>query len=150
MKRKVDLKWDPRLDPAASACALLPGLARQYFAQGRKAAEPNVSGARLHEFRLATKRLRYTLELFEPLYGPGIEARLKQVRRVQQVLGDVQDCETLRSMKGVRQHRKLKAWVERRLEKKRNEFQRLWQAEFDGEAAERRWLLYLERYARMK
>ena len=47
---------------------------------------------RLHRLRLATKRLRYTLELFRPCYGPGLEARLEELRKVQQRLGELNDC----------------------------------------------------------
>jgi CHAD domain-containing protein len=148
MKKRTNLKWDPAEDAAGNARRVLPKLVRQYFSQGRKAAVDGVSEADLHRFRLATKRLRYTLEMFAELYGPGIETKLKQVRRVQQVLGEVQDCEMLRSLDGAKEHPRLAVWVERRIARKKAEFRRLWSAEFGDEASQRRWLTYLERYAR--
>lgn len=47
---------------------------------------------RLHALRIACKRLRYTLEFFEQVLGPGTRAAIKQVVAVQDHLGALQDC----------------------------------------------------------
>jgi CHAD domain-containing protein len=148
MKKKLRIRWENGQGPAENARRVLPDLARQYFALGKKAAGPKISAGQLHQFRLATKRFRYSLELFVPVYGPGLEARLKQVRLVQQVLGEVQDCEAVRAMEPVRAHKRVLALVEQRMTRKIEEYRRLWRREFSGEAAQRRWLTYLERYAK--
>jgi len=47
----------------------------------------------LHAMRIAAKRLRYTLEVFAPLYDDGLKQPLQTVRQVQDVLGDIHDCD---------------------------------------------------------
>jgi len=46
-----------------------------------------------HAMRIAVKRLRYAMEVFEPLYGKGLRAPLRTARRLQQLLGAVHDCD---------------------------------------------------------
>ncbi|HEX8204867.1 MAG TPA: CHAD domain-containing protein [Solirubrobacteraceae bacterium] len=49
----------------------------------------------LHDMRIAAKRLRYVLELTEDCFGPfGREAR-RQAKELQDVLGDIHDCDVL-------------------------------------------------------
>ena len=89
------LKWDESAAAADNARNVLPGLSREWFAQGRVLASGNPSLARLHRFRLKTKRLRYTLELFRPCYGPSLdEACLEPLRGIQTILGEINDCPT--------------------------------------------------------
>jgi CHAD domain-containing protein len=47
----------------------------------------------LHLMRIAVKRLRYTMEVFEPLYKGDLKQPLKTVRQVQTILGDIHDCD---------------------------------------------------------
>ncbi len=47
----------------------------------------------LHAMRIAAKRLRYTMEVFEPLYQGDLKQSLKTVRKVQTMLGDIHDCD---------------------------------------------------------
>ncbi len=47
----------------------------------------------LHEMRIAAKHLRYTLEIFEPLYARRIAPIRETVRKVQQLLGGIHDCD---------------------------------------------------------
>jgi len=49
--------------------------------------------AELHAMRIAAKRLRYTLEIFAPLYEDELKEPLKAVRESQEVLGDIHDCD---------------------------------------------------------
>lgn len=46
-----------------------------------------------HAMRIATKRLRYTLELFAPLYDDELKAELRELKRLQEALGDLHDCD---------------------------------------------------------
>lgn len=46
-----------------------------------------------HAMRIATKRLRYTLETFAPLYDDGLKAEVKALRRLQEALGRLHDCD---------------------------------------------------------
>jgi hypothetical protein len=48
-----------------------------------------------HDMRIAAKRLRYLLELSEPLYGKDAKRAAKVVKGLQDVLGEVHDCDEL-------------------------------------------------------
>lgn len=47
----------------------------------------------LHAMRIAAKRLRYTMEVFGPLYKEDLKQPLKTVRKIQTMLGDIHDCD---------------------------------------------------------
>lgn len=76
----------------ANAAEVLPALAESFLANGDKAVREETSEAKLHAFRLNAKEFRYTLEAFRPLYGPAMDRHIANVRKVQTVLGDLNDC----------------------------------------------------------
>jgi CHAD domain-containing protein len=47
----------------------------------------------LHEMRIAAKRLRYAVELFQQCWGHSIGIYAKRAARMQSALGDVHDCD---------------------------------------------------------
>lgn len=47
----------------------------------------------LHEMRIAAKRLRYAVELFQQCWGRSIATHAKRAARIQTALGDVHDCD---------------------------------------------------------
>ena len=47
----------------------------------------------LHDMRIAAKRLRYVLELTAPAFGPEASRGAKQARRLQDLLGEIHDCD---------------------------------------------------------
>ncbi|HEU4869875.1 MAG TPA: CHAD domain-containing protein [Pyrinomonadaceae bacterium] len=47
----------------------------------------------LHEMRIAAKRLRYALELFQQCWGRAISGYAKRIARIQGALGDLHDCD---------------------------------------------------------
>lgn len=55
-------------------------------------AGPHVSLARLHRLRIAGKYLRYTLEFFAEVLGPGGKLVVHGVKSLQDHLGDLQDA----------------------------------------------------------
>lgn len=56
---------------------------------------PGQSAKRLHALRVAGKRLRYALELLEPVFSKRLRASLLvQLKRLQDVLGDINDAAT--------------------------------------------------------
>ena len=57
-----------------------------------KAADPRHVEA-LHDMRIAAKRLRYVLELFAPLFGAYAETAAKRARELQDLLGEIHDCD---------------------------------------------------------
>jgi CHAD domain len=50
----------------------------------------------LHDMRIAAKRLRYVLELFSGPFGPYAATAAKQVKKLQDVLGEIHDCDVTR------------------------------------------------------
>jgi CHAD domain-containing protein len=59
--------------------------------------EPHVAhperATELHHMRIAAKHLRYTLEVFEPLYDRALRKPIKIVKEIQELLGQVHDCD---------------------------------------------------------
>lgn len=49
----------------------------------------------LHDMRIAAKRLRYILEMSEPVFGDPARHAAKDARRLQDVLGEIHDCDEL-------------------------------------------------------
>jgi CHAD domain-containing protein len=47
----------------------------------------------LHDMRIAAKRLRYALELFQQCWGRSLQTYAKSVARVQTALGELHDCD---------------------------------------------------------
>lgn len=72
-----------------------PVLIAGHYAQVR-AYEPVVAGApvaTLHALRIEFKRLRYTLEFFEEVLGPEAKRVIKEIKRMQDHLGDLHDAD---------------------------------------------------------
>ncbi len=89
------MKIKPAQSAAENARVVLPKMARKYFEAGRQAIEGKRPPEELHGFRLETKRFRYTLELFRPLYGPNLDRYLKALRELQGTLGKVSDYQAI-------------------------------------------------------
>lgn len=152
------LAWLPVLDriapgtqPASDvARAALPPLAALFFDAGRKTMARTPSPEKLHSLRLAAKRFRYTLELWEPFYGPTFKQRLEQVRQIQSILGRRQDCAVMAARlkplcgldpalgAALEKVESKAAALERR-------FHRYWHARFDAPGEQARWQRYLAR-----
>jgi hypothetical protein len=49
----------------------------------------------LHQMRIAAKRLRYTMELFAPFYGPEFTEAIHQIKAIQDQLGNIHDADVL-------------------------------------------------------
>jgi hypothetical protein len=52
----------------------------------------------LHDMRIAAKRLRYVLEIHEPLFGFAAGRAARTVRDLQELLGEIHDCDELMPM----------------------------------------------------
>lgn len=50
----------------------------------------------LHDMRIAAKRLRYVLELFAPAFGPYATEAAKQTKKLQDLIGEIHDCDVTR------------------------------------------------------
>src|SRR5438105_3271483 len=72
----------------------LPELASAYFVEIRERLGGDLTTGQMHRMRLASKRFRYTLELFKPCYAAGLQRRLDELRKLQDILGDLNDAVT--------------------------------------------------------
>ncbi|SRR5579883_110025 len=155
MSKDKTLQWNPKDSVLFNASRELPALVAAYFAQVREALSGEPKAADLHPVRLLTKRLRYTLELFRPCYGPGLRERLAALRRIQQCLGEVNDCVTVKavvarfSKKGSPVRHRCERFLQKRSAAKIQEFRREWRESFDAPGRERWWTTYLARHARL-
>ena len=85
-----------RRDPRRVAAALCRAARR---AEGLRAAIDNAAGIylpdRLHQVRITVKKLRYALEIAQDLSGSRATARVRTLKRVQDLLGRMHDLEML-------------------------------------------------------
>lgn len=93
-----NLLWEESRPAAECARQVLPKLAADFFHFGRNIVASSPSVKDLHELRLALKSFRYTVELFRPCYGSGLEQRLEALKRMQDHLGAMNDCEVAASL----------------------------------------------------
>jgi CHAD domain-containing protein len=143
MSKLPKIKWDENEGAEANARRHLPRLVAGYFDEVRAILGEHPKPARLHAIRLASKQIRYTLEIFRTCYGAGFQQRIKALKDVQTALGEVNDLVASRRLlsqampksparMNIRQHLKKQA------EKKAEEFHKLWVEEFDA-AGQKRW-----------
>ena len=153
MKKKRAIHWDAALSAGENARLQLPPIAGEYFAHGRSVLASAATPAELHAFRLAAKRFRYTLEIFLPLYGPGLVKRIDAVKKIQNILGKRQDSIVLadRVRSGAQTSEMMRGTLdklERQGLKLEQEFRAYWLDEFDRAGNELRWMRYLARRPR--
>jgi CHAD domain-containing protein len=154
MTKLLNIKWEEDQDVALNARKHLPALVSNYFQLGREILSRNPKAEQLHPLRLATKRLRYTLELFKPCYGPGLKARLSALQTLQQVLGDINDTVAgTRVLTGIWKTRssefaRVQGFLRQQGHTKAREFRERWNREFDAPGQEPWWTVYLARHSR--
>ena len=87
------------IDPGVALSEAAAGVLGTRLAELRSfmpAARDPARVSRLHDMRIAAKRVRYVLELIgEAAIGPAAERLTALVRELQEVLGDVHDCDEL-------------------------------------------------------
>jgi CHAD domain-containing protein len=151
VRRNSSAKWRSALEGGAAedfsvnplevtAGRTLPRMAKEYFRCGKDAARDKAPAEELHRFRMAAKNLRYTLDLFAPLYGASVNGLLQQLKGVQTLLGGINDCATVRRM--VARHdgsHDILAALKKRQRRKAGQFRRSWAAVFSNASAAARW-----------
>src|ERR1019366_3880194 len=145
--RTQHLKWDERAGVAANARRELPRMVRAYFSRVRAFLAEDRTPRKLHRLRLASKRLRYTLELFRPCYPPGLEDRLDALKVLQDLLGEVNDAvATAEMLRGALKHQpKARKFLEERAAEHAAGFARHWKETFDASGQEVWWTGFLAR-----
>lgn len=149
MKAPSHAEWNQRASAAANARRQLPRMMSKYFVEVRDALTQKQSPARLHPIRLASKKVRYTLELFRSCYRTAeFDARMEALKDVQTSLGEVNDAvaawRLLRKMMPHSPHREaLREFLKSRAAKKAEEFRKHWAEQFDAPGRERWWTEFL-------
>ena len=144
---------DPSKDAAANARTVLPALASSYFRLGRRVFKRTPGPGTLHRLRLATKRFRYTLELFRPCYGAALERRIESLQRIQRCLGEISDCLAARMLlerlgeEGDSASAIVMEFLGARVARRSAEVRRYWIRTFDAPRQEAAWKGYLVRFA---
>ena len=122
----------------------LPKMAAEYFDAGRLALAPGKTWEEMHQFRLATKRFRYMLEIFRPAYGPALDLRIESLRHVQTLLGDVNDCIVTSAMvETLPTAGDLKDKLAVRAAEKTQKLRTYWTTRFDAQGHREQWTRYL-------
>jgi CHAD domain-containing protein len=162
LERKSSLKWRGALERAAAeagddfgkapaartARQMLPGMTQDFLERGDEAASVKAHPRELHRFRLASKKFRYTLELFMPLCGTSLNPKLEAIRRVQTLLGDINDFETVRDMLGQYEGAEtVIAWLKKRQRKRLVEFREYWATTFAPAEERQSWIDFLKHLA---
>jgi CHAD domain-containing protein len=152
MERKSSMKWrtaleaalasgtsaDTRIPVEQTAHRILPRMAADFVERGKAASESKVSPEKLHAFRIASKKFRYTLELFAPLYGSALTGWLGSIKAIQTLLGDINDCVTVAQMlAGYKGSDAAETWLKKRQRRKAEQFSKQWHEEFGDASAVR-------------
>lgn len=144
------MRWDDDECPAANLRARLPKRLRKYIDVGHTSFDETKNWNDLHAFRIQTKRIRYTLELFAEFYGPQYQELVDRIRRVQTLLGEINDLVSARRLlKKMEGHEDLRQRFRERAHRKLAKARAYWREEFDDAGAER-WIRYLKTQARVR
>jgi CHAD domain-containing protein len=144
-------KWDDAGSAGENARALLPAVVGAYFKAGRKLLSRSPTTVELHGFRLKTKRLRYTLELFRVCYSSTLEQRLESLKEIQTLLGEINDCAAaLRTSAASLPAKspdqvKIERFLQARSARLSAAFHKHWKEKFDAPGREDWWVSYLAR-----
>lgn len=149
MAKHSEDSWDANLTAAQNARRRLPVLVSKYFETGRNLMKGKPAPKDLHRFRLATKHLRTTLEIFRPCYGKGMEVRIDHLRGVQNRLGEINDCRTtLALLKPAAKYKNVAARLNKRAAERTAAFHQYWRQTFEPPQQESRWRRYFSSFAR--
>jgi CHAD domain-containing protein len=151
MAGRVKIAWDSDKGPAENARRELPRIVSDYFAEGRRVLSAPRNAKSLHRLRLASKKLRYTLELFRPCYPAGFEDRLAELKKLQDWLGASNDASvaaTLVGSKQLKKHPEVRESLEKRSAAQASAFVRYWKRTFDADGQEAWWTDFLATKAR--
>ena len=145
---KIKKLWKADEPLRANLHRRLPEMTADWFAHGREGLADTATYEQMHAFRLATKRFRYTLEIVEPAYGPGLPKIIESLRCIQTMLGDMNDLVVTRAMLiGIEETEAIRDRLERKSVTLAARLRKLWRVQFERAGLELRWSRYLGRYA---
>ena len=140
--------WKGKADVASNLRSRLPRQVREWFAEGDLALQGEQPYEEIHRFRLLTKRFRYTLEIFRPAYGPSLDRIIEELRGLQTLLGDLNDCvASSHLLTDVPGSDAARIRLDRKATRKASELRALWARDYASAARRGQWERYLVRYA---
>jgi CHAD domain-containing protein len=145
--------WDETEMAAQNARRVLPRLLEQFCKAGERLTHNGVDPATLHRLRLEGKHLRYTLELFRPIYGRRMDNLIAALKDTQTRPGDVSDATaTTAWLKSQGIHhtpeaRQLHLFLHHRAQKLSAQFVEYWQDHWGLPAFREQRIRYLARFA---
>jgi len=90
--RKSKQRPEPEMTFAEMSRAIILGRLKEFEKLSNALFKP-LDGEPLHQLRIAVKRLRYALELFQRCWGRSLGTHAKRAARMQTALGDIHDCD---------------------------------------------------------
>jgi CHAD domain-containing protein len=147
MGKTANTKWEPRAGAAANARRELPRMVSAYFSGVREFLADDHAPCKLHRLRLASKRVRYTLELFRPCYPAGFEDRLDALKKLQDWLGEVNDAVASERLlrDALKRQPKVRKFLEDRAADQAAKFIHHWKETFDAPGREAWWTEFLRK-----
>ena len=91
-ERKSKQSGEPELTFAQMSRSIILGRLKEFEKLTNALFKP-LDGEPLHDLRIAVKRLRYALELFQRCWGRSLGTHAKRAARMQTALGDIHDCD---------------------------------------------------------
>jgi len=116
-------------------------LLRDFFRAGRRAAG-RPTAERLHALRLAGKRLRYAIEILAPSLDASTPARLKELKQLQDHLGEANDCASARLLAPLAHDEEFHAYLDAEQARHSGKAIEIWQHSFGVLGARESWQLY--------
>lgn len=83
---------------------------------------------RVHDFRIACKRLRYAIELFRDVLSPEFREASGVLSQLQDLLGEVHDCDVLDAMAQDCSAKRLRRRIARDRKRRLDAARRLWRS----------------------
>ena len=137
----MTIAWNDKRSLIDNLAREMPRTLAKYFDRGNKALAEKASWEEMHEFRLATKRMRYTLELFRDVYGPSLDFFIDALRSLQTRLGDINDAISARQiLKSVPGSDEVRRRLFRRAKTRKKKLHAFWTERFGGQNS--RWADY--------
>lgn len=133
-------RWQDDISLEANLQADLPRAARKYIKAGHKALSKERTWEEIHDFRLESKRFRYTIELFAPFYGEAATKRVEELKHVQKLLGDANDAVvTSGILEGIAGTEQVRQTLAAKADSKVRKLRAWWSEAFQTPLAETEW-----------
>ena len=94
MKARKVRGLDPGM-PLADAAERIVAVRRAELCELAAQSQEPEAVTQLHDTRIAAKRLRYVLEITAPCFGPYAPAATKRAKEIQDLLGEIHDCDVM-------------------------------------------------------